>query len=81
MELLKYLNNEGIKSELDNFKANYILKEEKEDILNFIKPIEIIYNKDKKKFDENYFIIKKFKTLFNNKLRYCKTLYKFLKGL
>lgn len=81
LNLLNYINNKETNSELDNLKANYILKEEKEDILDFIKSIEIIYNKDKKKFYDNYYKIKKFKTLFNNELDYCKTLYKFLKGL
>ena len=81
LELLNYLNGKELYYEQEHLKADYILREEKEYILDFIKSIEIIYSKDKKKFDENYYIIKKFKTLFNNKLRYCKTLYKFLKGL
>lgn len=81
LELLNYLNGEELYYEQKYLKADYIMREEKEYILDFIKSIEIIYNKDKKKFDENYYIIKKFKTLFNNKLSYCKILYKFLKGL
>ncbi len=64
-----------------SFKTNWILVESKNEILDFVEVIEIIYQKDKKKFYANYPRIKKFETSLKNYLKYSKNLYEFLKGL